>query len=67
MPRKFRNKVSPQEQRITEKIFMLNMSLQLLRHGRWPFHQAAKSLIKKEINRLKSTPTTKYVKESTAP
>jgi hypothetical protein len=47
-------KVSDEEQKVTERIFNLSLSLRLLRQGRWPFHEEAKELIKNQIKKLKS-------------
>jgi len=47
-------KVSDEEQKITERIFQLKMSLQLLERARLPFHAEAIRMIKNKIKYLKS-------------
>lgn len=48
-------KVSKKEQEFTEKIFMLNMSISLLKQGRRFFHKEAIKLIESKIRELKNT------------
>jgi hypothetical protein len=47
------DEVSKQERELTEKIFMLNMSINFLKMGRRPFHNSSIRLIRDEIKRLK--------------
>lgn len=55
--------ISKSEQLLTERIFMLTISLQLLNQGRKPFHEQAQRLIRKEINKLKQYEHPRQVKE----
>jgi hypothetical protein len=47
--------VSKEEQIITEKIFVLNISLRFLKQGIRPIHNEAIKLIEQQINKLKNT------------
>lgn len=46
-------KISKQEQIITERIFMLTMSIRLLEQGRKPFHNEAIKMLHEKIRQLK--------------
>lgn len=48
-------KVSNQEVQLMERIFMLELSLSLLKQGRRPFHREAIGMIKNKIKELKNT------------
>lgn len=49
-------KISREEQIITERIFMLQMSINLLKQGRRIFHNEAIQIIQEKINKLKTKP-----------
>lgn len=46
-------KVSKEESLLLERIFMLQISIDLLKQGRRPFHDEAISILKKKIKNLK--------------
>ena len=46
--------VSKHEQIITEKIFMLTMSIRLLEQGRKPFHSQAIKVLYEKIRQIKN-------------
>jgi hypothetical protein len=50
------SKVSAEEQAVTERIFQLNVSLQLLIRAQLPFHKEAIGMIKGRIKKLKDEP-----------
>lgn len=47
-------KVSKEESLLLERIFMLQISIDLLKQGRRPFHDEAIGIIKKKIKKLRN-------------
>jgi len=50
-------KISAEEQLITERIFQLNISLGLLKRASLPFHKEAIQLVENKIKHLKNGET----------
>lgn len=49
------NTVSKNEIEVLERIFMLKMSINLLKQGRGPFHREAIRILYKKIEKLKKS------------